>query len=53
MKSEDQRPEDRMLHIRVSRELHRQIRLRVAEEESSIQKWIAKLIKRELALKRD
>ena len=41
----------RMVHVRVSPELHKKLRVKVAEEDTSIQDWVAALIEREL--KRD
>jgi len=38
----------RMVHIRLSPELHKELRVRVAEEDTSIQDWVAALIEREL-----
>lgn len=34
----------RMIHIRLPEELHRQLRVRVAELDTTIQDWVAKLI---------
>jgi HicB family len=34
----------RMLHIRVSQELHRKLRLIVAAQETSLQDWIAQML---------
>lgn len=38
----------RMVHVRLSPELHKQLRVKVAEEDTSIQDWVAALIEREL-----
>jgi predicted HicB family RNase H-like nuclease len=38
----------RMVHVRLSPELHKELRVRVAEEDTSIQDWVAALIEREL-----
>jgi predicted HicB family RNase H-like nuclease len=39
----------RLLSIRVSAATHRLLRIRVAEEDTSIQQWVELLIERELA----
>lgn len=38
------RSEGRMIHIRLSEETHKKLRIRVAEEEITIQNWVADLI---------
>ena len=38
----------RMIHVRVTNEIHRLLRIRVAEEDTHIQDWVARLIEREL-----
>ena len=35
----------RMIHIRLSEELHQQLRIQVAKEDQIIQDWVKKLIK--------
>lgn len=36
----------RMIHIRLSEDLHKKLRVRVAEEDVTIQDWVSDLIKR-------
>ena len=47
------RPEDRakmrMVHILVDKDLHKQVRLRLVEEERSIQNYVASLIEKDMA----
>ena len=38
-----------MVHIRLTGEIHKRVRIRVAEEDTDIQHWVAALIERELA----
>lgn len=38
----------RQIIVRVTIEMHRALRIRVAEEDTSIQKWVSQLIEREL-----
>lgn len=38
----------RMVHVRLTDEIHRLLRIRVAEEDTHIQDWVARLIEREL-----
>ena len=42
---------DRMIHIRLSRETHRRLRIRAAELDTTIQEWVAATIVKELARK--
>ena len=39
----------RMIHIRLPEELHKQMRIRVAELDTTIQHWVAALVEKELA----
>jgi len=39
---------ERMVHIRLKADTHRRLRVRTAEEDVSIQDWVAALIEREL-----
>ncbi len=48
MAIDKKKPDVRALLIRVDNITHRLLRIRVAEEDMSIQKWAAALIKREL-----
>ena len=34
----------RMIHIRLSAEVHKRLRIRVAEEDTTIQEWVAHVI---------
>jgi len=38
----------RMIHVRLTEEVHKRLRIRVAEEDTSIQEWVAGLITKEL-----
>ncbi len=40
----------RVVLVRVKNKTHRALRIRVAEEDTSIQKWVEALIERELGL---
>jgi len=42
------RSQTRMLHIRLPAELHRRLRIRAAEGDSTLQDWVTTAIKREL-----
>ena len=44
------RSSDRTIIVRLSMEAHRALRVRVAEEDTSIQRWVEALIERELGL---
>lgn len=41
--------EGRMIHVRIPLEVHRRVRLRVAEEDSTIQDWVAALVEKEVS----
>jgi predicted HicB family RNase H-like nuclease len=41
----------RVVLVRVSQDTHKALRVRVAEEDTSIQKWVEALIERELGLR--
>ena len=45
-------PKGRMIHIRLSEDLHKLLRIRAAELDTTIQDWVATLIGRELGQKR-
>jgi len=36
--------EGKMIHVRLPVDIHRRLRIRVAEEDTSIQEWVADLI---------
>ena len=40
--------EGRMIHVRIPLEVHRGLRIRVAEEDSTIQDWVAALVENEV-----
>jgi len=42
----------RTIIVRLSVDTHKALRIRVAEEDTSIQKWVEALIERELGIKR-
>jgi len=35
-----------MIHIRLTEELHKRVRIRVAEEDTDMQHWVTKLIEK-------
>ena len=41
--------ESRMLHVRMSPELHKRVRIRAAEEDKSMQEWMLAVIEKELS----
>ncbi len=41
--------ESRMIHVRMSPELHKRVRIRAAEEDKSMQEWMLALIEKELS----
>jgi hypothetical protein len=43
----------RLITVRLSPRTHRALRIRVAEEDTSIQQWVEALIERELGVTRD
>lgn len=48
MAKQDKKDHSRMIHIRLEEDIHRLMRIRVAEEDTRIQNWVAALIEREL-----
>ncbi|MCK6619736.1 MAG: hypothetical protein HUU32_04460 [Calditrichaceae bacterium] len=40
--------DQRMIHVRLTEEIHKRLRIRVAELDTSIQEWVADLITKEL-----
>ncbi len=42
------RPEARMVHVRLTEELHKRLRIRAAETDMTLQDWVAVAIKNEL-----
>lgn len=43
---------DRLIHIRLSDENHKKLRIKVAEMDTSIQKYVARLIEESLSKKK-
>jgi len=43
-----EKPEMRMIHVRIPEELHKRLRIRAAEKDTTIQNWVAALIRNEL-----
>jgi len=42
------RPKERMVHVRLTEELHKRLRIRAAESDMTLQDWVAMAIKNEL-----
>ena len=42
------RPKERMVHVRLTEELHKRLRIRAAENDTTLQDWVAMAIKNEL-----
>jgi predicted HicB family RNase H-like nuclease len=42
------KPKTRMIHVRIPEELHKRLRIRIAEKDTTIQDWVAMLIRNEL-----
>ena len=42
------RPEARMVHVRLTENLHKRLRIRAAENDTTLQDWVAMAIKNEL-----
>ena len=43
-----EKPKMRMIHVRIPEELHKRLRIRAAEKDTTIQDWVAALIRNEL-----
>jgi len=43
-----QKPKTRMIHVRIPEDLHKKLRIRAAEDDSTLQDWVAVAIKHEL-----
>jgi predicted HicB family RNase H-like nuclease len=43
-----EKPKTRMIHVRIPEDLHKRIRVRTAEQDTTIQDWVAMLIRNEL-----
>ena len=42
------RPKERMVHVRLTEELHKRLRICAAENDTTLQDWVATAIKNEL-----
>ena len=42
------RPKERMVHVRLTEELHKRLRIRAAENDTTLQDWVATAIENEL-----
>ncbi len=42
------RPKERMVHVRLTEELHKRLRIRAAEKDTTLQDWVAMAIEHEL-----
>lgn len=42
------KPKTRMIHVRISEDLHKRLRIRAAETEVTMQDWVGVAIKKEL-----
>ena len=47
-KDNTKRPIERMVHVRLTEELHKRLRIRAAENDTTLQDWVAEAIKNEL-----
>ena len=41
-------PKERMVHVRLTEEIHKRLRIRAAENDTTLQDWVAEAIKNEL-----
>lgn len=48
MKNDSQRQTNRMVHVRLTEELHKRLRIRAAESDMTLQDWVAMVIRKEL-----
>jgi len=48
MKENQKKPKTRMIHVRISEDLHKRLRIRAAETEVTMQDWVQAAIKKEL-----
>lgn len=51
MRSRTDNSADRVMHLKLPAELHRLLRIHVADLDTSIQKWVVELVARELGYK--
>ena len=42
------RPKTRMVHVRLTEDLHKRLRIRAAESDTTLQDWVEMVIKNEL-----
>ena len=42
------RPKERMVHVRLTEDVHKRLRIRAAENDTTLQDWVATAIKNEL-----
>ncbi len=47
MKNENN-PQGRLIHIRLSEEIHKKLRMKVAELDTTMQDWVAEVVGKEL-----
>ena len=47
-KSNEKQANTRMVHVRLTDELHKRLRIRAAESDTTLQDWVAMAIKNEL-----
>lgn len=50
--TEGQKPGGRMIHVRLPEDIHRELRIRAAEEDTTIQAWVSSLVAKNLKDKR-
>ena len=43
------RPKTRMVHVRLTEEVHKKLRIRAAENDTTLQDWVAEAIENEIA----
>lgn len=48
MKEAQKKPNTRMIHVRISEDLHKRLRVCAAEEDTTLQDWVARAIRNEL-----
>ena len=48
MKNDYARQTNRMVHVRLTEELHKRLRIRAAESDMTLQDWVAMAIRKEL-----
>ena len=48
LNNDRKRPQMRMVHVRLSEELHKRLRIRAAESDTTLQDWVMMAIQNEL-----